>query len=77
MAAAITPVINDKGEVVALVEADILMPYIRSGALNILIALLASLFFIMVFVMLMLYVYVRGKIITPLLKLSCIMSISL
>ncbi len=70
MAAAITPVINDKGEIVALVEADILMPYIRSGAFNILIALLASLFFIMVFVMFQFYVYVRRKIITPLLKLN-------
>ena len=70
LSAAMTPIKDKYGRIVALVEADILMPSIRSGALRILISLLGALFVIMVLSMSGFYAFVRGKIINPLININ-------
>ena len=70
LAASIAPIINSDGKTVALVESDILMPRIRSGAVRIVIYVLLYVFFIMVITMIIFYSFVRRRIIRPLKKLN-------
>ena len=70
LAAAIAPLRNSKGEIVAVVESDILMPHIQSSAVNLIISILLYMFIIMVITMVVFYSFVRRRIIGPLLKLN-------
>ena len=67
LAAAIAPLRNSKGEIVAVVESDILMPHIQSSAVNLIaLSTLLYMFIIMVITMVVFYTFVRRRIIGPL-----------
>ena len=70
LAASITPLKNSKGETIAIVEADILMPRIKSSAIRIALFTLLYLFVILIATMVVFFTFVRRRIIGPLIKLN-------
>ncbi|MEE3467193.1 MAG: SpoIIE family protein phosphatase [Eubacterium sp.] len=70
LAAAISPIIDKDGKVIAVVESDILMPHVRSSAVRIVFFVLLYLFGLIVITMIIFYSFVRRRIIGPLQKLN-------